>query len=264
MQGYWLTKHMEHHCPQVNEHSDAYKRLNMRWHSFRARRLRRAPLIHYLHVPKNGGMALRSVFDKYDDHPTAPAIFIRQHHLIRLRHLPRGAGYFFAVRDPVERFFSAFYSSEAPKPPRRNRLGAAKPLARVDKVTIAGFENACDLAEALSAGGEDQLRAEAALHAKAHFRRTHRWFFDEPERLFETRPPLAVLRVEMLNADFERFAKGLGFTNPPEFPKDDAEAHRAAVKPRKPLSDLARRNLEEWYREDIAFVALARQWAEAQ
>ena len=87
------------------------------------------------------------------------------------------------------------------------------------------------------------------------------WFAPDPERIFTTRPPVFILRQKSLAADFARLLGRLEVPVETRLPARSDSAHRNDYDRTPPLSDKARANLAEWYRDDIAFVRQAEEWS---
>lgn len=210
------------------------------------------PLVHMLHIGKTGGTALKARLCALNEDPDCRVRFFLHDHGVRLRHLPPGARYFFAVRDPVARFVSGFYS--------RKRQGQPRyfyPWSPDEKAAFDRFAEAHDLAEALADPGD--AGARAAMEAIQHVNAAHLdWFDGDPALPLKRRRPVAILRQTHLDADFARMLTALGVTCPrteAALPARTEAAHRNDYSRVPPLSEPGRTALERWYADDIAFVA---------
>lgn len=179
-------------------------------------------------------------------------------HLVRLRELPPDDDYIFSVRDPIERFYSGFYS--------RKRKGQPSLFAEwtpEEEWAFAKFSEANDLAEALSAEDEEiRCAALSAMKAIGHVRTMHLDWFDNPYKVFYgQRQPLMVLRQKSLGSDFRALARWLNLPSSVELPDDPVMAHRNDYSKTPPLSHVAQENLKLWYAYDIAFVAHTERFA---
>ena len=217
----------------------------------------RRPVVHFLHIGKTAGTALGWSMTQLNDNPASPFRFVKHPHNTLLRHLPSRAPYFFAVRDPEARFYSGFYS--------RKRKGQPRYFyewTEAEAEAFGRFPEATDLAEALFSGGDAGAAAERAMRSIRHVNSRHLdWFAPDPERIFTTRPPVFILRQKSLAADFARLLGRLEVPVETRLPARSDSAHRNDYDRTPPLSDKARANLAEWYRDDIAFVRQAEEWA---
>lgn len=214
--------------------------------------------VHYLHIGKTGGSAVKHALREENAVDNGSYLFVLHEHEQRLRDLPAGDPYVFAVRDPLERFYSGFYS--------RKRKGQPRILSEWtprEQRAFARFTDANDLAEALTA--EDlELRCAAlsAMTGIGHVNTAHLDWFDDPHEMFYgDRPPLMVLRQSQLNADFSALASLLNLPSTVHLPHDNVSAHRNDYSQTPPLGALARQNIRSWYATDIAFVEIAESFA---
>ena len=76
--------------------------------------LRTTDPVHFLHIGKTGGTAIKAALKAYP-----PAVTLHVHpHRFALADVPRGERVFFFVRDPLSRFVSAFHSRKRRGLPR--------------------------------------------------------------------------------------------------------------------------------------------------
>ncbi len=226
------------------------QRLGKARHAYRGRGL---PVVHFLHVGKTGGSAVKAAL-----RPVAtvgPNRLDLHGHDFTLEQVAPDERFFFAIRDPVKRFVSAFYS--------RRRGGAPPsraPWSRAEEAAFARFTTANDLAEQL----DSEPAARAAMNEIVHIRSHYSAWFGSPEQLLARRDSLlAVLRTEHLDDDFARLLDRLGLTGRATLP-DDHRAHPGPAGVDRSLSDRAVVNLRDWYADDAAFLdvcaSLARDW----
>src|SRR5829696_3066808 len=129
----------------------------------------RAVAVHFIHIGKTGGTALKSVlrpvFKAGTETPLGPVI-VHKGHSFRLRDVPRGDKALFCVRDPVSLFVSAFDS--------RLRKGQPKfyfEWSPAEAEAFGRFPTPQALAEALaSPDRRTRKQAEAAMRAIQHVR----------------------------------------------------------------------------------------------
>lgn len=218
----------------------------------------RRPRVHFLHIGKNGGSALKAFFDDFNADRGQPVRIAAHGHRVKLRDLPADARYVFAVRDPITRFSSGFYSRK-----RQGRPRLFSPWSPAEAGAFARFEHAAELAAAIEVPGETGAAAIAAMRAIEHVRDLHLDWFDDVHEVLHRRPPVHILRQEHLEADLAVLLARLGADAPARLPRDDTRSHRNDYAGAPALDDRARAALERWYAADIAFVALARAWADA-
>jgi hypothetical protein len=209
------------------------------------------PPVHFLHISKTGGSAIREALL-----PLARRHGLVLHgHMKFLRDIPEGERAFFFVRDPVSRFVSAFNS--------RLRMGRPKydnPWLETEKVFFAAFPTANALAEALA--GDDPERRHLAREAMSgipHVNMPQLWWLDSPEYLAQRRASIAFVGFqERLTEDFERLTRVLGL--PPELalPTDPVLAHATPPGFDTTLGEAGRGAIEAWYARDLAIVAYLR------
>ena len=110
---------------------------------------------HFLHLGKTGGTAIKAALEP---HVSEGAYQLELHgHVIRLKNIPRREPFFFAVRDPVDRYLSGFYSRQRQGAPRYH-----EPWSPPEKEAFERFETANDLAEAIYAEDRDTSQRRAA------------------------------------------------------------------------------------------------------
>ena len=79
-------------------------------------RMERKKIVHFLHIGKTGGTAMKYVLSQY---PVGSRYAICLHgHRVRLCDIPKGDSVIFAVREPISRFVSGFYSRKRQGQPR--------------------------------------------------------------------------------------------------------------------------------------------------
>jgi len=83
------------------------------------------PIIHFLHIGKTGGSAIRSAIQRKsflsgDMLFSSSAMVLTHGHNFRLKDVPKGEYAFFVVREPISRFVSGFYSRLRKGYPKNN------------------------------------------------------------------------------------------------------------------------------------------------
>ena len=205
-----------------------------------------AMAVHFIHIGKTGGTAIRAALNEAGK-PETPYGEIRLHtHKYKLGRVREGDYAFFAVRDPVDRFVSSFYS--------RLRQGAPRydvPWNPAEQIAFGWFQTPQALGEALAGSGQERDRAEQAMLGIRHVKWPHTWWLRGPKFVRKRASRIAfIARQETLSDDFERLK--VAFELPPDLvlPTDPVRAHRADPAQDKTLSPSAREALRDWYAKD--------------
>lgn len=210
--------------------------------------------LHFLHIGKTGGSALKHVLTHY---PTASRYVLHLHpHTVRLRDVPERDGVIFFVRDPISRFVSGFYSRQRQGQPR-----IFSPWRPDERAAFERFETANALAAALSDRDEEVREAAAAAMRAIHHVSSGYWDWFGDERYFRSRIPdiFFIGAQEHLARDFEVLKGKLGLPPGARLPSDDTIAHRNPQDIDRTLEPLALENLTSWYREDYRFLDICRE-----
>ena len=185
---------------------------------------------HMIHIGKTGGIAVRNAFAHARNSPTHRVRFWG--HTFRLWDVPARDQFFFFLRDPVDRFVSAFaYRANQGTPLFPD------PWTKAEQRAFERFSIPEELGRALF---EDPL-ADAAMR-----------FRDEDYFLSRIDGLLLVGRQETLVEDVERLSRLVGVTATP--PIGDSEANRTPSTIDRTLSPLAREKLTTWYASDYRFL----------
>lgn len=197
---------------------------------------------HMIHVGKTGGIAVRNAFAHARNSSTHRVRFWG--HTFRLWDVPARDQFFFFLRDPVDRFVSAFaYRANQGTPLFPD------PWTKEEQRAFERFSIPEELGRALF---EDPL-ADAAMGEIEHVRDSFLdWFRDEDYFLSRIDGLLLVGRQETLAEDVERLSRLVGVTATP--PTGDVEANRTSSTIDRTLSPLAREKLTTWYASDYRFL----------
>ena len=201
---------------------------------------------HFLHIGKTGGTAVK--------HALAPMAerhgIVLHRHGTRLADLPRGERAFFFLRDPLDRFVSAFHSRR-----RRGRPRVDIAWSEAERAAFERFETPNALAEAIAT----DPAARAAMGGIRHVCWPQARWTGTPQALLSRRADVLMAgRCETLHRDATRLSGLLGLDEPLRLPLDDLNAHRNPPGIDRHLSDAARDALRAWYARDYAVLEAAR------
>ena len=212
------------------------------------------PPVHFLHVGKTGGTALRDAIERAGRRPAGGARVVRLHgHGTRLRDVPRGEKFFFFVRDPVGRFVSGFGSRRRWGLPRHFVPWSAPELAAFRRFATPG-RLACALS---SPDADERSAARSAMRGIGHVRDGYRRWFESEAYFLSRLDDLFFIGFQPdLAADFEILKSRLGLPEGLSLPHDPVRSHRSPRGPDRALGATALGNLRAWYDEDYRFVAL--------
>jgi hypothetical protein len=214
--------------------------------------------IHFLHIGKNAGTHVK--FLARHVNKTSKTIRIVSHtHNVRLFEIPPEDPFFFAIRNPAERFKSGFYSRKRKGQPRIYR-----DWSEHEARAFSEFEHANDLAEALFEEGYRGFRALCAIKSISHCSMDQIGWFNRSGYFLEVRKPIWIIRQEKFDNDIARLALKLGVNFAHIGEIDAKTAHRNDYSGIPPLSDKAQKNLREWYRQDFEFYRCCEDWIRAQ
>jgi hypothetical protein len=211
--------------------------------------LDRRPRAHFLHVGKAGGTVLKEALG---DHRSEGRYQIVLHdHRFTLGDTPRGEKVFCVLRDPIERFVSAFnYRLREGKPHQYD------PWIPGEERAFTTFSTPDALATALSSG-DPALRAEAhaAMTSIRHVRDSYWRWFDSSEYL-QTRldDVLLVQWLPDLESTFSRLLRELGLPGTIALPRDEPSANRTPDGTLRSLSGQSKANLALWYGVDYGLL----------
>ena len=208
--------------------------------------------IHFLHIGKTGGTAVKHALRQAEDHRYG--MFLHPHG-VRLRDVPEGERVIFFVRDPISRFVSAFHSRKRQGQPRY-----FSPWSPGERVAFQRFGTPNELAAALSSPDLDVREgAVQAMNSIEHVRDSY-WNWFENEDYLRSRMPdiLFIGFQEHLDRDFGALRSKLGLSPAVNLPLDDVAAHRNPRGLDTHLDDAAVENLRDWFKTDYQFVELCR------
>lgn len=214
--------------------------------------------VHFLHIRKAGGTALKNALKT---HPSTPVAMLHLHpHRIGLRDIPSGHRFMFVVREPVSRFVSGFNS--------RLRQGAPAnhvPWSPAEKAAFELFPTPNALALALNPAHPEHAQAKEAMQAISHLSCSYwDWFGDVELWNRRRKDVLYIGRIESFDADFALLKEALRLPAEAALPSDPKLAHRASGQKPAPLEEAALAQLRAWYRPDFEFLELCAAWRAEQ
>jgi len=208
-------------------------------------RLLRKKRIHFLHIGKTGGTAVKEAlkhFQKYKD----TRIWLHNHK-VTLVDIPQGDKVIFFIRDPISRFVSGFYSRKRQGRPRYNA-----PWTPEEKEAFQNFRTPNELAKSIFS--PDQAVRKKAIHAMRGIYHVNTflkdWLISKDYILRRKKDILFIGCQESLDKDFELLKKLLGLPRDIELPKDPMKAHKNPPNIDKSLDKDAIENLRKWYAHD--------------
>jgi hypothetical protein len=217
--------------------------------------------LHFIHVSKSGGSTLRYAIREARkvnggklDSQWGP--IWGHNHLFTMSDLEEGEMAVFALRDPITRFVSGFYS--------RLREGAPRyhiRHTRAERRAFGWFSTPQALADALAEKrGRDNRRARIAMDSIGHVKRRMTFWTGKPDYLRRHLDQvLYVARQETLSEDWERLKELLDMPREVMLSGDDTIAHRTDYIGDRVISEKGTRALRKWYAEDYELLAIADQ-----
>ncbi len=206
------------------------------------------PRAHFLHIGKSGGTAVNAALEpllcsgRYE--------ICLDGHDINLRLIPPGEKFFFVLREPLERFVSAFNDRKRWSRPRYD-----VPWTMDEERAYSRFDTADSLGSALSSTvPEWRDAAFDAMRSIYHVRHFYwHWFGDAT--YFQTRLDdlLYVLWLPNLHESFARLCTLLEVEGA-ALPTDDVGAHRDPGRTPRHLGEAAAENLTRWFVPDFDFI----------
>jgi hypothetical protein len=214
----------------------------------------REPL-HVFHIGKTGGTALNHVLVEYADACRYRPVF--GGHVLTMADVPRGERFMFFIRDPLDRFVSAFNSRLREGRPRYHY-----PWRDEERVAFAEFKTPDQLGTALSSADRaERARAEDAMRGIGHVNTPYSFWFGSQRKLRKRLSDVFFIGFqERLDDDFELLKQKLGLPPDVDLPRGEA-AHETPAGFDTGLSETACANLARWYADDLGFVELCRKVA---
>ena len=209
--------------------------------------------IAFLHIGKTGGTQIMNIFSKINNFDFKIYKFS---HDINLLDISTKNDYFFSIRKPETRFFSAFYSRLRKGQPR-----IYSEWSEVEKLSFKNFQSANELAESIYLSDDKGKKARIAITGIGHMKKNQADWFDNFSFLIN-RPPLFIIRKEHFISDITTLFKILNINlNVKDLiDKDPKTSHKNDYLDVEPLSELAIKNLNNWYAKDNFFYEICSDW----
>ena len=223
-----------------------------RWRARHGTSPRGMPVVYLLHIGKTGGTFLKALLRTPGALAEEPVLFVPFGHNIRHDHLPGGARFLFATRDPLTRFVSGFHSRR-----RKGRPATFRDWSRAEAAAFARFPTPTALAEALSAADPaTRAAARSAMAGIKHVAQPQaKWFPDRARLAADIAAGRALrLRQEHLAADLAAVFDRLGCRLAPGRLEALGRPHANRYGEGSALSPLAATNLRAHYADDVAFL----------
>jgi hypothetical protein len=209
--------------------------------------------IHFLHIGKTGGSALKHALAR-----TGISRVVLHEHSVTLADVPPGESVFFFVRNPVTRFVSGFFSRQRQGQPRY-----FSPWSEREAIAFGRFGSPNELALGLaSSTSEERAAAIVAMNDIEHVRDSYwRWLGSPTSLLARSADILFIGQQEHLQSDCVILAEHLNVRGL-ELPDDEVAAHRNPAHLDTSFSPGAVDNLTHWYRQEFDAINVCIQVAQ--
>lgn len=216
--------------------------------------------LHFIHIGKTGGSAIKHVLKRSKNahwpgqspegiRETPYGRIVLHPHAYKLKDVPEGEFAFFCLRDPIDRFFSAWYSRQTEGRPRYYI-----PWSDEERRAYEVYPTPQLLVGDLASGDEERhQRAVWALdhiiHMKAMWRKLA-W----PKNLERVLPKIVyIAKQETLDQDFENLKTLLQLPEGLHLPRGKA-AHKRTDPVDTSLDDAGRKALQRHYAPDYELI----------
>lgn len=219
-----------------------------------------AEVIHYLHIGKTGGSAIKNAIHGENERERIVIdniIFYLHGHPITMQQIPKGEKVLFFLRDPTKRFISAFYERFT------KEKHPSFPWSQDEHEAFNNFKTPNELACALSSNKDITRRqAEAAMNTIEHIRSPLISWVKSTSYLQERRNDVIMIGLqEMLNEDFLSLKNMLKLPDHIQLPsRGDIKSNTMPKGLDTNLSPTAESNLRQWYAKDYELVQIAKEW----
>lgn len=209
--------------------------------------------VHFLHIGKTGGSAIKSVLNDFLE---TPKYSLKLHeHKTSLNDIPKGDSVFFFLRDPVSRFISGFYSRQRKGQPRYYSEWSPE-----EKEVFEHFSTPNEIAVSLANKQlSDHKLAIMAMKNVQHFKLYKEWYVDFDYYKSRLDDVLFIGFQESLDDDFIKLKSILEIPHDINLPTDDILAHRNPKDIDKFIDEIGILALREWFLEDYKFISLCKE-----
>ena len=227
------------------------RKLKLRWFRWQG-----GQIANFLHIPKTGGSAIKTAIGRRLDSKKYK-IHLRGHSC-RLKDIPEGDKFFFFLRDPAQRFVSAFNHKKSGKKLWKHTKFLEETAA------LEHFQTANHLAESLSSDCEVTKQAAVeAMNCIEHVNTFYLdWFHSQEYFLSRLSDVLYIGFQESLDQDFLMLKQILRLPDETYLPpRNSTEANKNSDALSANLTQRAKENLKVWYADDYDFLSLCQKKA---
>lgn len=204
-----------------------------------------------LHIGKTGGTAAKTVLRAARERDVGETVKFFKHEdgLAAIAEGDLCEKLIFFIREPVDRFISAFNSRLRMGYPRHNGKWNVR-----EEVAFAHFKTPNSLAEGLTSDDpEIQEVAVGSMMSIMHLRRSYEHYLGSVELLEQEKDRIWFIgATETFDADFGLLRGLLGIPDDLQLPNDDYGAHRTPDGFERTVSEVGRRNIQDYYQTDYA------------
>ena len=210
-------------------------------------------MVHVFHIGRTGGSAVKYALRRGRPVITGKHIVFTHGHRFGFKDVLPGEKVVFFIRDPIDRFISAFYYRRS-----KGQPWYYFEWSDAEREAFGTFKTPNELAAALSSGDPDKReKAVKAMKNIAHVNTSYwRWFINEEYFSSRKSDILFIGATSDLNGDFIRLKKILDLPKDIELPLDDEQKNANPPDVDRSLDDGSRINLKSWYSRDFQFLEL--------
>ncbi len=215
--------------------------------------------LHFIHIGKTGGSAVKHVLKRSKHahwpsqsgegiHETPYGRIVLHPHKFHLKDVPDGEHAFFCLRDPIDRFFSAWYSRVTEGRPRYY-----VPWSDAERRAYELYPTPQALAADLAAKDEPYEQAKWAMNHIIHLKPVWRKLASASTLDRELPKIVYIAMQETLDQDFENLKRILNLPDRLKLPQGKA-AHKRTEPVDKSLDDAGREALRRYYAKDYELI----------
>ena len=215
--------------------------------------------ISFLHIGKTGGTAIKDAWAPFKEENQKPILINSESgisykikfcgHGTTVKNLDENELFMFCIRHPVQRFISGFNSRLTEGKPRYNC-----PWMKSEKIAFSKFKTPNELAEGLSS--HNTLEKGAALKAMKGIRHVKNpislWTGSMEDLMSIKHRIFFIFNQKTLNADHDLFLNRISISQEERAKLILRKSHAGAASSSTKLSALAEKNLQHYYKKDIA------------